>query len=104
LNNLVFLDSIAYFIDKASDLQTILLALKELQDKHSNTNIIVIILNVLSIYAIRNKLKYFVINNVINNNTMLKTIAKKFQETNNVYYNSIKHCLCCINYVINLFV
>jgi len=43
-------------------------------------------------------------NNVINNDTMLKIIAKKFHKMNNVYYDSIKHCLRCIGYVINLFV
>ncbi len=62
----------------------------------------IIILNVLFVYAIRNKLEYFVINNVINNNTMLKIITKKFEEINNIYYNLIEHCLCCINYIINL--
>jgi len=43
-------------------------------------------------------------NNVINNNIMLETIAKKFHKMNDIYYDSIKHCLRCIDYVINLFV
>jgi len=83
-------------------LQTILLTLKELQNKHNNANITIIILDVLFVYAIRNKLEYFVINNTINNNTMLKIIAKKFKEINDVYYNSIKYCFRCIDYIINL--
>jgi len=33
---------------------------------------------------------------------MLETITKKFEEINDVYYNSIKHCLRCIDYIINL--
>jgi len=43
-------------------------------------------------------------NNVINNDIMLETIAKKFHEINDIYYNSIKYCLRCIDHVINLFV
>lgn len=77
-NNLAFLDSVTYFIDKADGLRTILLALKELQDRHSDANITVIILDVLTVYAIRNRLEYFVINNAINNDTMLEAIVKKF--------------------------
>jgi len=65
---------------------------------------IVIILDVLFVYAIRNRLRYFVMNNAINNDTMLEAIAKKFHEIDNVYYDSIKHRLRCIDYVINLFV
>lgn len=33
---------------------------------------------------------------------MLKIIAKKFKEINDVYYNSIKYCFRCIDYIINL--
>ena len=40
-----FLGSVAHFIDEAGGLRTILLALKELQDKHSGENIAVIIGN-----------------------------------------------------------
>jgi len=85
-------------------LRTILLTLKELQDKHSDANIIIIILDVLFVYAIRNRLEYFVLNNVINNDTMLEIIAKKFYKIDSVYYDSIKYCLLYIDYVINLFV
>lgn len=85
-------------------MRIILLTLKELQDEHNDANMIVIILNILFVYAIRNKLKYFVINNVINNDIMLKIIAKKFHEMNDVYYDSIEHRLRCIDHIINLFI
>jgi hypothetical protein len=78
--------------------------LKELQNKYNSANIIIIILNILFVYAICNKLEYFVINNIIHNNIMLKTITKKFKEINNIYYNLIKYCFCYINYIINLFI
>jgi len=65
---------------------------------------IVIILNVLFVYAIRNRLEYFVMNNVTNNDAMLEAIAKKFHEINDVYYDPIEHCLRYIDHVINLFV
>jgi len=69
---------------------------------YSNINITIIILNILSIYTIRNRLKYSIINNIINNNTILKTIAKKFCKIDNIYYNLIKYYFCYINYIINL--
>jgi len=61
-------------------------------------------LSTIFVYAIRNRLEYFVMNNAINNDTMLEAIAKKFHEMNNVYYDSIKHRLRYIDYVINLFI
>jgi len=64
----------------------------------------IIILDVLFIYAIRNRLGYFVMNNAINNDIMLEAIAKEFHKMNDVYYDSIKHYLRCIDHVINLFV
>ncbi len=103
-NSLAFLNVVSHFIDENKALRTLLLALKELQEGHSGENIIVIIINVLSIYVICNRLEYFVIDNATNNNNILETIATNFQKIDNVYYNLIEHCLRYIDYIINLFV
>jgi len=60
------------------NLRTILLTKKELQNKHSDAIIIIIIFDVLFVYVICNRLKYSVIHKVIINNTVLKAIVKKF--------------------------
>ncbi len=101
-NNLAFLGSVAHFIDEAGGLRTILLALKELQGEHSGANMAVIILDVLSVYAIRGRLGYFVMDNATNNDTMLEAIAKEFKEADGIYYDPVEHRLRCIGHVINL--
>jgi len=91
-------------VNKSEALRTLLLTLKELEKKHNGENMAIIILNVLSIYAIRNRLGYFVMNNATNKDTMMKTIARNFQEINDVRYDPIEHRLRCIDHIINLFV
>lgn len=91
-------------MNESEALRTLLLTLKEFKEKHSDENIIIIILNVLSIYVIRNKLNYFVMNNVTNNDIMIKIIARNFYKINDVRYDLIKHRLRYINHIINLFV
>jgi hypothetical protein len=101
-NSLAFLGVVSHFVDENGALRTLLLALKELQEKHSGENMAVIIMDVLSTYAIRNRLGFFVMDNATNNDTMLEAIAANFQEMDGVHYNPIEHCLRCIDYVINL--
>jgi len=91
-------------VNKSEALRTLLLTLKELEEKHNGENMTIIILNVLSIYAIRNRLDYFVMNNATNNDTMVKTIARNFQEIDDVRYDSIEHRFRCIDHIINSFV
>lgn len=43
-------------------------------------------------------------NNVTNNDIMIKIIARNFYKINDVRYDLIKHCLRYINHIINLFV
>ncbi len=62
----------------------------------------VVVLDVLSVYAIRNRLGYFVMDNATNNDTMLEAIAREFQAVDGIYYDPIEHRLRCIGHVINL--
>ena len=75
--------------------------LKEFQNEHSNKNIIAIVLNEFFIYVIYNKLSYFIMNNVLNNDIMMKIIMKNFQKMNEICYDLIEHHLHCIDYIIN---
>ena len=62
-NSLALLGVVSHFVNESGALRTVLLALKELEGKHSGENMAVIILDVLSTYAIRNKLGYSVMDN-----------------------------------------
>ena len=63
----------------------------------------IIIHKVTRTYDFRDKLNYFVINNVNNNDTMIKIISKNLYDIDDVYYDLVKHRLRYINYIINLF-
>lgn len=89
-------------MDESEALRTVLLALKELEEKHSGEKMAIIILNVFSTYAIRNKLGYFAMDNATNNDTMVEAIARNFHEINDVRYDPIEHRLHCIDHIINL--
>ena len=59
-------------------------------------------LKFLNDYNIRNKLNYFVMNNVSNNDTMLRTILLNFKLVDDIEYDSIKSRLQCMSHIINL--
>ena len=101
-NSLALLGVVSHFVDESGALRTLLLALKELEGEHSGENMAIIILDVLSTYAIRNRLGYFVMDNATNNDTMVEAIARNFQEIDGVRYDPIEHRLRCIGHIINL--
>ena len=69
---------VTHFIDENMKSQVLLLELKEIQEKHSNVNEIVLILKIFEKYEISDKLNYFVDDNAKINDIMLKIISKKF--------------------------
>lgn len=100
-NNLGVLAVLAHFTDKRGVLQNLLLAMKELEGMHTGVNQGNEILGVLDSYQIRNKLGYFVLDNVNSNDTLVDTVANSLQGEG-IYYNSSQHRLRCNGHIINL--
>ena len=82
---------VAHFVDETMKLQTLLLGLKELQKPHTGENMAFAVLATVDDYEIRNLLGYFVMDNAENNDTMVKSISRVFQEQHGIEYDPIEH-------------
>ena len=100
-NHLSMLAVVGHFVDENLKQQTILLALKEIQELHSGENMTPIVLEALETYEYRDKLSYLVADNHQANDTMLRAIAASLRE-NGIEYDSAEHRLRCIDHIINL--
>ncbi len=56
------------------------------------------------VYNFRNKLDYFVMNNVFNNDIMMRAIAQNLKKVDGIHYDSVEHRLRCLDHIINLVV
>ena len=101
-NKLPFMGIVSHFIDESGSLRTIFLALKELHGRHSGENMANIFLEVLSEFAFRNKLGYFVMDNADNNDTMLRAISKDFEDVDGISFHPQDHRLRRISHIINI--
>ena len=61
--------------------------MRELEGKHLDKNQTIIILNVLNDFGIRNRLGYFMIDNIKSNNTLISVIAEVLG-TDRVFYDT----------------
>ncbi len=100
-NHLGLLAVVAHFTSELSELQTVTLALVELQGEHSGLNQALLVLKVLEDYGIRNKLGYMVMDNAHTNDTLISVIAEALREEG-VLYDPQQRRLRCNGHVINL--
>jgi hypothetical protein len=77
------------------------LALKEVHGPHTGENLALVFLTVVDDYQIASKLRYFMGDNVGNNDTMMQTISKEL-EKQHIDYHPVIHRLCCNGHIINL--
>ena len=103
-NHLNFLNFVIHFIDDAKISRTLLLSLKKIQNTHNDANMTIIILHTIRNFEFRNKLKYFVMNNVDFNDTMMKIIAQNFWNNDFFKYDFVEHRFRCLNHIINLLI
>lgn len=85
-NHLGLLAVVAHFTSKKSKLQSVTLALKELEREHLGKNQAAIVLDVLNDYGIHNKLSYMVSDNAGTNDTLIEIIADSLHEEG-VFYD-----------------
>ena len=65
---------------------------------HTSINITEEVIKVIKDFSISDQLGYFMLNNILNNNTAIKAITEAFR------FNPIKYSFCCLSYIINLII
>jgi hypothetical protein len=76
--------------------------MKEMVKEHLRENILKYVLEVLIEYNIIKNLGYFVINNVLDNNTIIALLSFALQRDFRLNYDLIHYCIRCQEHVINL--
>jgi hypothetical protein len=71
-NNLAVLAVCAYYILKTRDLKKMTLTLKEIDGLHTRENLVTVIYSIIEDWSISINIGYFVIDNAVVNNKMLK--------------------------------
>ena len=79
-----------------------LLAIRELNENHISENMVEIIYQVAKEYEILDKLNYFMMNNVSNNNTTLMELNLLIQNDGGIEFNPVERRLRCFGYIMNL--
>ena len=101
-NHLALLAVVGHYTTDQLERRQTLLALRELHDQHSGVNMAELILNVLRDFKILNKVGYFVMDNIKNNNTLTDHFANILNQKEGVQYNPWQRRLRCNGYIINL--
>lgn len=99
-NHLGLLAVVGHFTSEKFELHTVTLALVEVQGEHCGFNQGMIVLGVIGDYKIRNKVGYFVMDNVGSNDQLIQTVATSLQEEG-VAYNADQRRLRCNGHIIN---
>jgi hypothetical protein len=76
--------------------------MKEVVGEYSGENMLKYVLKVLIEYDIIKNLRYFVMDNVPNNNTMIVLLSFALQRDFRLNYDLIHYCIRCQGHVINL--
>jgi hypothetical protein len=92
-----FLSIVAHYVTATGELQDLPIALPKLTGSHSGERMGEIVLVTLRLFSISaDKVSYFVLNNVSNNNTTVNFLACKLK------FNKLYCCLRCGPYTLNL--
>lgn len=100
-NALSILGICAQFIDASGQLQSLVLALKEM-DGHAGVDLAKVIYDVVCEYKIIRNLGYFVMDNAPDNDTMMHALASLLRKEFKIVYNAIHHRIRCQGHILNL--
>jgi hypothetical protein len=75
LNSITILRVTAQFIHEEGRLNSLVLAIKEVEKEHSGENIAKYLLDVIKDYEIKKNLGYIVIDNALDNNTIISSLS-----------------------------
>ncbi len=101
-NTLGIFRIVRHFIDEKRRLQALLLALIEIEGKHTEEQLAVNMFTVLDQFTIKNRLGYFVIDNDTSNDCMVTSISDQFFESDKLNYDSQQYWLRYNSHIINL--
>ena len=76
--------------------------MKEVEKEHSGKNMARYLLEVIKDYEIKKNLGYIVIDNALDNNTLMTSLSYSLCCDFKLHYDPIHHCICCQGHVINL--
>jgi hypothetical protein len=100
-NDLPLLGVVGHFVNENGSVDHIILGLREIEGTHTGENLCTVLLQILSEYNIWTKIRYFVMDNATNNDTMLDAFTEH-AETLGIPFNPDTHRLRCTGHVINL--
>jgi len=75
INDLLILIVIFYYVDKNGNIRRTIISIKEVDGSHIRENLSVLILIVIKEWSIQDNLGYFIMDNIENNDIMMKSIA-----------------------------
>lgn len=101
-NSLAILGITTQFIDVTGDLQSVVLALKEIDKDHTGKNLAPYVIDAIREYNIERNLGYFVMDNADNNDTMMEELSLILRRDFKIPYNAVHHRLRCQGHIINL--
>ena len=76
-NALAILGIVAHYTSESGQLEYSVLALKELDGKHSGPNMADCVMDIINDYGIASKVGYFMMDNADNNGTMMKALSTR---------------------------
>lgn len=101
-NSIAILGITAQFINEQGELQSLVLALKEVEGEHSGENMSKYVMEVILDYSFEKNLGYFVMDNALDNDTLLTNISLSLRRDYKLPYDPIHHRLRCQGHIINL--
>jgi len=101
-NHLGLLGLVAHYTSEDGKLRHALLALQEIQEPHSGANLADAVLSIIDRYQIRNKIGYFMMDNVSSNDIFLRSLSQRLLDEDNTKYDPVLHRLRCNGHIINL--
>ena len=102
LNCKTLLAIIAHWISSIYKALVTLLAIRELNEDHIDENMIEIIYQVAKEYEILDKLDYFMMNNVFNNNMTSTKLNLLIQNDESIEFDPVERRLRCFGHIMNL--
>lgn len=90
------------FVTEEHGLQSLVGGIKELQGQNSGENMAEAIMEFIREYGIASKVRYFVMDNASNMNTMIDQISDDLERKFKVYYDPLPHRVRCLGHIINL--
>ncbi|KAF6515700.1 hypothetical protein HZS61_004441 [Fusarium oxysporum f. sp. conglutinans] len=101
-NSLAILGVVAHYVTEDGQLEHHVLALKDIDSEHDGSHLAVAILKVVDEWGFASKLRYFVMDNAGNNDTMMRSLSLGLLRRYDIQYDPKVHRLRCQGHIINL--